>query len=103
VAQTLLSVPELGRTNVAQTLLSVPELGRTNVAQTLLSVPELGRTNVAQTLLSVPELGRIYFAVSTSRRAVAARSSFADIGGLYAGIPVTASPMMRLWMSCVPS
>ena len=45
-------------------------------------VPVLGRTDVAQTLLSVPELGRIYFAVSASRRAVASRSSFADIGGL---------------------
>src|SRR5207248_7530170 len=30
-------------------------------------------------------------------------SAFALIGGLYAAMPVTASPMMRLWMSCVPS
>ena len=44
-----------------------------------------------------------YFVASASRRAVASRSSFAEMGGLYAGMPVTASPMIRLWMSWVPS
>ena len=31
------------------------------------------------------------------------RSCAFDIGGLYAGMPVTVWPMTRLWMSCVPS
>src|SRR5205085_1987535 len=51
------------------------------------------------------KVNEIHFfaAVSASRRAVASRSAAALIGGLYAAMPVTASPMMRLWMSWVPS
>ena len=44
-----------------------------------------------------------FFAASAARRSLASFSACALIGGLYAGIPVTASPMIRLWMSCVPS
>src|SRR5205823_2356938 len=48
-------------------------------------------------------LGLDHFFASAAARSVASFSALALIGGLYAAMPVTASPMMRLWMSCVPS
>src|ERR1043165_4748153 len=51
----------------------------------------------------VQVVGLDHFFSACAAASVASFSAFALIGGLYAAMPVTASPMMRLWMSCVPS
>ena len=45
----------------------------------------------------------VVFVPTATRAKALARFARHSTGGLYAGIPVTASPITSVWMSCVPS
>jgi len=74
--------------SVADTMMVVPTSAYELSAQALMSRVVRNREDAERHLLRA--------IASASRFAVASRSACADIGGLYAAMPVTASPMMRL-------